>query len=314
MPVAGSSLLKHLDPTALAKIGSLELRARMLVEGYFTGMHHSPHHGVSIEFADHRAYTQGDDLRYIDWKVFGRTDKHYIKEYEQESNLNLMLVVDASESMNYRFRADGMTKYEYATTMAGAIAYLALQQQDSVGLAMFAERVTQYIRPSNSTQQWRTIVRELGQRTGAAKTSIDRLFHELAERLTKRALVILMSDLLMDSQQVIKGLKKLRYHRHEPMVWHVLDDAELTFPFDGPTQFVGLEDSGTLRVDARGLRPRYLSEMQRFQDELRGACGRARVDYAVFNTSQSLGVTLAAFLGTRAARMRQRSSRALGAS
>ena len=314
MQGAGSNILKHLDPGALARIGSLELRARMVVEGYFTGMHHSPHHGVSIEFADHRAYVQGDDLRYIDWKVFGRTDKHYIKEYEQESNLSLMLVVDASESMNYRSRADGMSKYEYATTMAGSIAYLALQQQDSVGLAIFAEKLTPFIRPSNSTQQWKIILHELSQRSGAAKTSVDRMFNELAERLTQRTLIIIMSDLLVDPQQVIKGMQKLRYHRHEPMVWHVLDEAELTFPFDGPMKFVGMEDSGTLLVDARALRPRYIQEMQRFQDDLRSACGKARVDYAVFNTAQSLGVTLAAFLGTRAARLRQRSSRSLGAS
>lgn len=314
MQAGNPNILRHLDPVALARISSLELRARMLVEGYFTGMHHSPHHGVSIEFADHRAYVQGDDLRYIDWKVFGRTDKHYIKEYEQESNLNLMLVVDASESMNYRFRAEGMTKYEYATTMAGSIAYLALQQQDSVGLAMFAERMTQFIRPSNSTQQWKTILHELSQRSGAAKTSVDRMFNELAERLTQRTLIIVMSDLLVEQEQVIKGLKKLRYHNHEPMVWHILDDAELNFPFDGPMKFVGLEDAGTLLIDARAMRPRYLSEMQRFQEDLRSACGKTRVDYAVFNTSHSLGVTLASFLGTRAARLRQRSSRSLGAS
>lgn len=314
MQAGNANILKHLDPVALARISSLELRARMVVEGYFTGMHHSPHHGVSIEFAAHRAYVQGDDLRYIDWKVFGRTDKHYIKEYEQESNLNLMLVVDASESMNYRFRPDGMTKYEYATTMAGSIGYLALQQQDSVGLALFAEKMTQFIRPSNSSQQWKTILKELSQRTGSAKTSIDRMFNELAERLTQRTLIILISDLLVDQEQVIKGLKKLRYHRHEPMVWHLLDDAELNFPFDGPMKFVGMEDAGTLLIDARAMRPRYLTEMQRFQDDLRTACGKARVDYTVFNTSHSLGVTLASFLGTRAARLRQRSSRSSGAS
>lgn len=314
MQAGSGNLLRNLDPAVLARIGSLELRARMVVEGYFTGMHHSPHHGVSIEFADHRAYVQGDDLRSIDWKVFGRTDKYYIKEYEQESNLNLMLVVDASESMKYRSRSEGMSKYEYATTMAGAIAYLALQQQDSVGLALFAERITKFLRGSNNTQQWKTIMQELSQHAGASKTAIDRTLHELAERLTRRSLIILISDLLVEPEGIARGLQKLRYHQHEPMVWHVLDDAELHFPFDGPTKFVGLEDEGTLLLDARAMRPRYLHELRRFQEQLRSACGKARVDYATFNTAHSLGVTLAAFLGVRAARLRQRTSRALGAS
>ncbi len=303
---------KYLDPAVLARISGLELRARMAVEGYFSGMHHSPHHGLSIEFADHRVYTQGDDLRHIDWKVFGRTDKYYIKEYEQESNLHLMLAVDASESMSFRSEAAAMSKYDYAVTIAAAIAHLALQQQDSVGLALFDERITQYVKPSNSAQQWRGLVRELATHTGKSKTSMARFFAELCERLTERTLIILISDLFDDVETIIKGIKQLRYHRHEPIVWNLWDESELTLSLQGPTKFVGLEDSGELLVDPRSLRARYLEEVERFLERLRSACGQAQVDYTLFNTSQSLGISLAAFLGTRSARLRRRSSRVLG--
>ncbi|MBI4718812.1 MAG: DUF58 domain-containing protein [Planctomycetes bacterium] len=305
--------LNYLDPAVLATIAGLELRARLAVEGYFSGMHHSPHHGLSIEFAEHRVYTQGDDLRHIDWKVFGRTDKYYIKEYEQESNLHLMLVVDGSESMTFRSAAAAMSKYDYACTIAAAIAYLALQQQDAVGLTLFDERLTRFLRPSSSHPQWRTLAHELAVHRPSGETSVGRVCAELAERLHQQAMIVVISDLLDDVEVTIKGLKQLRYHRHEPIVWNVCDEAELTFPYTGPTMFVGLEAGGTLLTDPGGLRGRYLDELQRFQARLRSACGQAHVDYAIFNTAQSLGIALAGYLGTRNARLRARSSRVLGA-
>lgn len=304
---------KYLDPRVLAKISGLELRARLIVEGFFSGMHHSPHHGASVEFADHRAYTQGDDLRHIDWKVFGKTDKYYIKEYEKETNLNLMLVVDRSESMSYQSASASLSKYEYAAAITAAIAYLTLQQQDSVGLTLFDEHVTQFLKPSNNAQQWRTIVRELSAGTGAAKTTMGQVLDELAERLPHRTLVILVSDLLDEVDVVLRGLKHLRHRRHELIVWNVWDHAELTFPFVGPTLFEGLERAGRLLADPRSLQARYLEEVGRFKDRIRDGCGHMQVDYTLFDTSAPMDAALSGYLATRSSRLRRRSSRVLGA-
>lgn len=305
---------KYLDPKVLAKISGLDLRARLMVEGFFSGMHHSPHRGLSVEFADYRAYTQGDDLRHIDWKVFAKTDKYYIKEYEQETNLNIMLVVDASESMSFRSDAAGLSKYDYATTVAAAIAYLTLQQQDSVGLAVFDEQVRRFIKPSNNMQRWRTLVKGLSEETGGAKTSIEGVLHELAERLNRRSLVIILSDLFDDPQSILKGFQHLCYRHHELVVWNIWDHAELTFSFSGPTLFDGLEEGGKLLLDPKAVRDRYLSEVKRFLDQLRTGCGKRQIEYTVFDTSSPLDGALSSYLATRSARLRRRSARVMGAS
>lgn len=302
----------RLDPEVLAKIGPLELRARLIVEGFLAGMHKSPQRGISIEFADHRVYAQGDDLRHIDWKLFGRTDKYYIKEYEQETNLHLILALDRSESMSYRSANEGMSKFDYAATMAAAVAYLAVRQQDAVGLALFDDRVTHFIRPSNSLHHWRAMVEDLGAPTGRAKTSIAAVCAELAERLSYRTMIILISDLFDDADTVVHGLKNLKYRRHETIVWNVWDQAELTFPFRGPTLFEGLEASGRLLSEPESLRARYLQEVERFQSRLRAECARMQVDYAVFPTSASLAASLAGYLATRSARLKRRSARVSG--
>jgi len=312
MQTAATDYRKYLDPTVLAKISGLELRARLIVEGFFSGIHHSPQRGLSVEFADHRAYTQGDDLRHIDWKVFGKTDRYFIKEYEQETNLNLMLVVDCSESMSYRSADEGMSKHEYATAVAAAIAYLTLQQQDSVGLTLFDEHLTHFLRPSNNAHHWKTLVHELAGKTGPAKTSIGRVLAELAERLNHRLLIILISDLFDAPAAILKGLKHLRYRRHEVIIWNLWDPAELTLPFSGPTMFDGLESMGRLLTDPRSLRARYVEEVEHFQSQLRTGCGHMLIDYTVFSTAMALDVALSGYLATRAARLRQHSSRVLG--
>lgn len=303
---------KYLDPAVLAKINGLELRARLIVEGFFSGMHHSPHRGVSVEFADHRAYTQGDDLRHIDWKVYGKTDKYYIKEYEQETNLNLMLAIDASQSMAFRSRPAGMSKYEYAAAIAAAISYLTLQQQDSVGLALFDDRIRQFMRPSNAAQHWKLLIQELSSQTGNAKTSLGRVLDELAERLSGRVLIILISDLFDDVDATLRGLKHLRYRHHEIIVWNIWDHAELTFPFERPALFDGLESTGRLRTDPRALRLRYVEEVERFQNRLRSGCGHMHVDFSIFDTSAPLDGALSSYLVTRSARLRKRSARVMG--
>ena len=314
MKSAGADYRKHLDPKVLAKISGLELRARMIVEGFLSGMHHSPMHGASVEFADHRTYTQGDDFRHIDWKVFGKTDKYYVKEYEQETNLNLMLVVDSSESMHYRSADASMTKYEYTTSIAAAIAYLTLQQHDSVGLTIFDERLNSFIRPSNNAQHWKTIVHELASPPPAnpARTSVGHVLGELAERLNHRMLLILISDLFDDIDEILTGFRYLRYRHHELIVWNIWDHAELTLPFKEPTMFEGLESAGKLLMDPRSLRVRYLEEVELFQNRLRIACGQMHADFTIFDTSTPLDAALSGFLANRSARLRQRSSRVMG--
>ncbi len=304
---------RYLDPAVLAKISGLELRARLIVEGFFSGIHHSPTHGASVEFADHRAYTQGDDLRYIDWKLYGKTDKYYIKEFEQETNLNLMLVVDNSESMHYRSSEASMTKYDYATAAAAATGYLAAQQQDSVGLTLFDEHLTAFIRPSNGTLHWKTLVKELASQTRRAKTSMERVLHELAERIGHRMLIILISDLFDEPRRTLRGLKHLRYIQQELVVWNIWEPADLRLHFRGPVMFDGLELAGKLLIDPRSLRTRYVEEVGQFQSELRSGCGHMQIDYVLFDTAASLDTALSGYLATRSARLRQRSSRVLGA-
>ncbi len=304
---------KYLDPHVLARLGALDLRARTIVEGYFSGTHRSPFRGLSVEFADHRAYTQGDDIRHIDWKVFGRTNKYYIKEYEQETNLNLVLAVDGSASMSYGSEADGLTKHEYGTALAASLAYLALQQRDAVGVAVFADRIVRYIRPSNSAGHWRTLVHELSAHTGAARTDVPATLSDLAERLERRSLVVLVSDLFTDLDGLIRGLKHLKYRRHDIVVFQVMDHAEIAFPFRGPTRFEGLEASGALFADARGLRDRYLEEVERFTDRVRTECRKMTADFARFDTSEPLDAAISAYLATRAASIRRHGPRTTGA-
>lgn len=303
---------KYLDPKVLAGINGLELRARLIIEGFCSGMHHSPHHGVSVEFADHRSYTQGDDLRHVDWKVFGKTDKYYIKEYEQETNLDVMLAVDASASMDFTSAGGSMSKYEYATALGAAIAYLALQQHDAVGATLFDERLSSFITPSNRADQWKEILRELAGRTGPAKTSLRRVLQELSERLPHPMLIILISDLFDDPADVLRGFRYLQHNGHELIVWNLWDPAELDLPFRGPILFEGLEAEGNLLTDPRSLRDRYLQEVERFQQHLRTGCGRMEVDYELFSTDTPLDTVLRAHLGARSARLRRRSSRVMG--
>ncbi|MFQ5491803.1 MAG: DUF58 domain-containing protein [Phycisphaerae bacterium] len=313
MQTSGTDARRYLRPEVLAGIGNLELKARLVVEGCYTGMHRSPYHGLSIEYADHRPYSQGDDLRHIDWKVFGRTDKYYIKEYEQETNLECLLVVDCSESMTFKSASAPMSKQEYANIVAASLAYLALRKQrDSVGLALFDEGITRYLRPSRVPAYWQTLVAALHTHAGPAKTGIRSVLDDLAERLERRALVILISDLFDDADEIIKGLWHLRHRGNEVIVCSVWDDTEYDLPFEGPTLFEGLEEAGRLRADPRALRKRYQEQVRRFTGSLRNGCNRLKVDFSPFRTSAPLDAAIGAYLATRSAQIRKRSSRVMG--
>jgi uncharacterized protein (DUF58 family) len=303
---------KYLDPRTLAKIQALDIRARLIVEGFVTGMHRSPYKGFSVEFAQHRQYTQGDDIRHIDWKVFGRTDRHYIKQYEEETNLQVMLVVDASESMTYAGAATqmasgaagGWRKFDHATSIAASLAYVALHQQDSAGLAVFDQKLRHFIKPSSNPKQWRIIIEELTTVPKDQKTRTGAILDEIAEQMQHRSLIILISDLFDDPKAIVKGIQHLRYRRHDMILLQVLDHDEMTFPFETTTLFKGLEEMGELVVEPRALREAYLEEYRAHSEYLRDECHKLHVDYVQVDTSLPLDVTLPGFLADRAARMK----------
>lgn len=301
-----SDYRNYLDPAALARVRGLDLRARLVVQGFMSGMHHSPMRGIAVEFAEYRKYCQGDDLRTLDWKVFGRTDKHYIKQFEQETNLRLLLAVDCSESMGYRHANSPLSKREYATTAAAAIAYLALQQSDAVSLGIFDSKLRKLTRPSSHPGKWKLVVQELEMAGGAGKTALRAVFDEIAERLHERHLVIVLSDLFGDPEDVVRGVKHLRHRGHEPIILQVLDDAELTFPFDQPTEFDGLEGVGPVLTEPRLMRDRYLEEMKAFMRIMRRGCHSQEADYEVLNTSAKMSLVLSSYLAMRAKRSRHR--------
>ena len=291
---------RYLDPLTLAKVRGLELQARLLVEGYLSGMHKSPYHGFSVEFAQHREYVPGDDIKHVDWKVYGRSDRFYLKQYEQETNLVCWLVVDVSESMQYR--SESVSKYDYACMSAAALAYLVLRQQDSVGLVTFDNAVRQFLRPSTQPSHLKEIVQILNQGTKNEKTNLGPIFHELAERIARRAIIVILSDLFDDVPNLLAGLRHLRYHRHEVVVFHVLDAFELEFPFQEATLFRGLEQFPELLTDPRSLRRSYLDVVRSFVTELQHGCRDQNVDYVQLRTDASLGVALSGYLAHRLAR------------
>jgi uncharacterized protein (DUF58 family) len=295
---------KYLEPRTLARIASLDLRARLIVEGLMTGMHRSPYQGISVEFAQHRPYVQGDDIRHVDWKVYGKTDKIYLKQYLEETNLHLISVVDASESMGYGTVGDEgarWTKYDHATAIAASLSYMAIQQQDSVGLAIFDNELKKYHKPSNSPAQWKMITRELTLEPRLKKTNTGRILDQLAEKLTHRSLIVILSDFFDDIEGIKKGLRHLRYKKHEVMVFQVLDPMEIEFPFEDVTLFKGLEEMGELLTEPRALREGYLEQLQLATDGLKKLCRGMHIDFTRMNTGLALDVTLSGFLATRSA-------------
>lgn len=295
---------RFLDPAVLARLQGLELRARRIVEGYVTGVHRSPYHGFSIEFAEHREYVPGDDLRFVDWKVFGKTDKFYLKQYEEETNLVCHLLVDASESMQYKSDDAPMSKLEYAQTIGAALAYLILQQQDSVGLATFDNEIRAFVKASSNPSHLKQLLHVMEQTKPERKTRTGPLFHDLAERLKKRGVVIILSDMFDDVPSMLAGLKHFRHRRHEVILFHVLDPAELDFPFRSITMFKGLEQMPEIVTDPRALRKAYLEEFGKFLQSVRKGCREQQVDYVEMRTDASLEVALSSYLASRMNRVK----------
>lgn len=294
---------QYLDPKILARLEGLQLRARLIVEGYVSGVHRSPYQGFSIEFAEHREYAPGDDLRYVDWKVFGRTDKIYLKQFEEETNQICNLLLDTSESMRYQSGDAPMSKLEYAQCAAAALSYLILQQQDSVGLVTFDREVRALVRPGSRPSHLKQLLHVMQESTPERKTDTGPIFHDLAERFKKRGIVVILSDLFDDVDAMMAGLKHFRHRRHDVILIHVLDPAELEFRFQRITRFQGLEQLPHVVVEPRALRNAYLREFDRYVRRLKKGCRMHRIDYVQMRTDRSLELALSSYLSSRMTRV-----------
>ncbi|MGE3818400.1 MAG: DUF58 domain-containing protein [Isosphaeraceae bacterium] len=293
----------YLDPQTLASLEGLDLQARMVVEGYVAGMHKSPYHGFSVEFAEHREYVPGDDVRHVDWKVWSKTDKYYLKQYEEETNLLLYLLLDTSESMGYA-SGKNLSKLKYSQIVAASLSYMVLQQQDSVGLATFDDAVRRFVKPAGQPSHLKELIHLLDVTPARSKTDMSLVFHDLAERYRKRGVVVILSDLFDDVPRILSGLKHFRHRRHEVIVFHVLDPAELEFPFRETTLFKGLEGMPEVLTEPHALRKAYRAEIGAFLDELRRGCRMINIDYVPIRTDEPMDVALTGYLAVRANRGR----------
>jgi uncharacterized protein (DUF58 family) len=283
----------------LSELQGLELKARLLVEGAVTGTHRSPYRGFSSEFAEHREYSPGDDVRYVDWKVYGKSDRMYVKQFDEETNFACTVLVDTSESMGYRSQRAPVTKLEYATWLAAACAYLVIRQRDAIGLMTFREHIDQYLRPSSTATQFREVCRRLEAAEPNGKSQLGAVLHDTAVRIPRRGVIILISDLFDDCDSLARGWKHLRYGRHDVILMQVLDPAELEFPFDEPLLFKGLEGWGDRLADPRALRKAYLHEVEQHQGRIRGLSRDLKSDLACFRTDQPPGPVLSTLLHRR---------------
>jgi uncharacterized protein (DUF58 family) len=290
---------RFFHPATIARISRLDLRARQLVEGFITGMHKSPFFGHSVEFVQHRDYVPGDDIRYLDWKVWSKTDRYAIKQFEAETNLRCTIVVDVSESMQYG--RGPMNKYEYACTIAACLAYLVIRQQDSAGLVTFDETVRQILPARSAQNHLEAIVKAMDISRPKQKTDLNKIFRRIAETLPSRGMVVIISDFLADRGPLLKGVEMLRHRKHDVLAFHVLDDDELEFPFGGTTRFEGMEDMPNLVCDPCALRDGYLEALNEYLTEVRRGLTRIGVDYIQVRTSDYLDAVLSKFVTARMA-------------
>jgi len=292
---------KFLKPEVIRQVARLDLRAKFIVEGFIAGLHASPFHGFSVEFSEHRKYTSGDNIADIDWNVFAKTDRFYIKKFQAETNLTGYLVMDLSGSMGYTYRQE-LTKFEYGISLAAALSYMMIHQQDPVGLIAFDKRVSQSLPPKSKRSQLAAILALLAKLQPAGETEIAKSLHQIAGMMRHRSLVILFSDLLGDFESIKKALHRLRFAGHDVIVFHILDEAEALFPFEGMVEFEDNETRETLLVDAEGIKADYLEEVAAFRETYRKECLGARIDYVPLHTGMPFDKALMSYLLSRQAR------------
>jgi uncharacterized protein (DUF58 family) len=295
---SGARERQFLDPAVVARLGTLELKARTIVEGFLSGLHRSPFKGFSVEFAEYRQYMPGDDLSTIDWKVYARSDRHYVKKFEEETNLDCHLMVDISASMGYGSR--GITKYEYASCLAAALGYLMNRQRDACGLTAFDDKIVSMLPASARPGHLRALLVTLSRLELGRETNVSKPLHQLADSLTKRGMVVLISDLIDEPDRVIRGLKHFQFRGTDVIVFHILDPDEIEFPFDRATRFEDLESEEEVMAVPSVVRPHYLKAIGELIDHYKRELGSCGIDYHLFSTKEPLELALLAYLSTRA--------------
>ena len=292
-----SDRLKYLDPVALSTVKNMYIRARLIVEGFITGLHRSPYHGFSVEFSEHRQYMPGDEPKHIDWKLFGKTDRIYIKQFEEETNLKAYILLDSSASMNYS--SGGISKLEFASYIAASLAYLMLKQRDAVGLCVVDEKIRSYLPPSSRSTHLKLLLEQLDDVKSGGETDLATNFHELAERIHRRGLIIVLSDLMDEPERVLNSLKHFRYKDHEVIVFQILDPAEINFEFPREALFRDMETGESLNADPWHIKSDYKKKMKEFLDEYKYGCLQNNIDYYQLSSSSNLAKVLSDFLITR---------------
>jgi len=291
---------RFLDPAVVARLGHLDVRARAVVEGFISGMHRSPFHGFSVEFAEHRPYLPGDPLKNIDWKVWGRSDRYLVKQYTEETNLRCHLLIDLSGSMAFRSSRAAMSKIEYAQSISAALAYLMIHQQDAVGALLFADHPVAYVPPRAVRSHLDVLLKAFGAHAPAGKTRLGPALHELAERIKRRGLVILCSDLMDKPEEVLSGLQHFRHRGHEVVVLHILDPDEIEFPYTDTATFVDMESGERLTTEPWEIARRYREKLEAWTDFYRRNCRERLIDYVQIDTRTPFDRALLAYLEKRA--------------
>lgn len=296
-----STAERYLKPEVIRTVARLDLRARFIVEGFLSGLHASPFHGFSVEFSEHRRYSQGDDPKDIDWLVYAKTDRFYIKKYQAETNISGYLLVDSSASMAFTYRQQ-LTKFDYSVCLAAALAYLMIHQQDPVGLIMFDEKIRRCLPPRSRRTQLATLLATLASSQPAGETRLADCLQRVAAMIRHRSLLMLFSDLLTDQEEFVRSLHQLRHRGHDVIVFHVLDEAEVEFPYSGSLELNDPETGATALVDAAGIRNDYREAVESFRADLRTACLHVGADYVPLDTSMPFDRALIEYLSQRKAR------------
>ena len=285
---------KYMDPQTINKIENLSLRARLVVEGFIIGMHRSPYHGFSVEFSEHRPYGYGDEIKYIDWKLWGKTDRFYIKQFEEETNLKCHLILDKSSSMN--FSSTNITKFDYSKSLAAALTYLMIKQQDAIGLTTFDEKIDISIAPKSKISHLNLLLKTMHNAKPGGETNVSLLLHTLAESIQKRGLIILISDLLDNQEDVVKGLRHFRYKGHEVIIFHIIDPKEKDLNYNQNINFIDLENDKNIITDSRLIREKYNKAFKDFCNYYDLQCSRNKIDYVQISTEDSLYKSLMQYL------------------
>ena len=290
---------EYLKPEVIREIGQLDLKARFIVEGFFAGLHASPFHGFSTDFSEHRKYVPGDEPRHIDWSVYAKTDRLFIKKYEARTTLDCYLIIDSSGSMDYASRAELPTKFEYCIYLAASLGYLVIHQQDSVGLILAGRGVDKYLPPRSKRTHLTSILVELSRARPKGETNLAAVLNQVGALARHRGLLVLFSDLLADPEALKRAIFALRRRGHDVILFHVLDAAEVTFPFRRPAVFEDPETGQSVRADPKGFREVYLDELQVFRDEYARFAMENNIDFVPLDTSTPFGKALVSFLAAR---------------